>query len=63
MHHIYIKAPDMKTFKAMDLSKGCEVDKLIYASMIPDEKAQPLLQKLQTEYPIYEFKLKKLRGI
>jgi hypothetical protein len=63
MYHIYIKATDMKKFKAMDLSTGCEVDKLIYASMIPDEKAEPLLQKLKTSYPSYEFKLKKLKGI
>ncbi len=62
MYHIYIKAPDMKKFKAMDLSSGCEVEKLIYASMIPDEKAQPLLQKLTINYPSYEFKLKKLKG-
>ncbi len=55
---MYLKATDMKTFKAMDLGSGCTVDKLIYASIIPGDKAQGLLTSLTSKYPEYKFKLK-----
>lgn len=57
-YHVYIKTPDMRTFKAMDLGAGCEVDKLIYASVVPNDKADELLARLTANYPTFQFKLK-----
>jgi hypothetical protein len=58
-YFIYVKDTDMKTFKALG-SNGSIVDKLFYAAMIDEDKAQELLLKLKTNNPECEFKLKKV---
>lgn len=60
-YFIYVKTPDMNRFAALDVGSGCTVNKILFASIIPSDKAQELLTKLKSEYPEYQFKLKKIK--
>lgn len=53
-YRIYVKFPDMATFKALDVSKGAPVENLIYATIINNEqlgKAQDYLKQVKQDQP------------
>lgn len=39
-HMIYVKFPDMRTFKPVDCLNGCTVSNLLYATLIPTERLE-----------------------
>lgn len=43
---LYGKGPGMKTFKAMDINKGCPVGNLIYATLLTREEAEKVLAEV-----------------
>jgi hypothetical protein len=59
---VYVKFPDMKTFKALDAKTGCTVENLIYATLISDKKieqAKLWLQLIKTDQPEAQLQLRK----
>lgn len=46
-YRVYAKFIDQKTFKALDLTTGCQVNNLIRATIIPAENLQNLISELQ----------------
>lgn len=60
---IYGKEKTSKQFKALDLSAGALVDKLIYATLIKEnelEKAYSTINSLNSLNPEYIFELRKV---
>ena len=58
---IYGKTKEQKTFKAMDMNKGVQVNNLIRATLIyePKDKLEGYVEELKKENPDWEFKFKK----
>lgn len=46
-YYVYVKFPNQKRFSAMNLSKGIQVEKLIYATRIPESKIEELKEILK----------------
>jgi hypothetical protein len=54
MYRIYAKFTDIKTFKALDISRGVPVDNLIHATILNSEelgKAQDYLKLVKQDQP------------
>jgi hypothetical protein len=54
MYRIYAKFTDVKTFKALDISRGIPVDNLIHATILNSEelgKAQDYLKLVKQDQP------------
>jgi hypothetical protein len=53
-YRVYVKFPDMKTFKALDISRGATVDNLISATVIESEnlgKTESFLRLVKGDQP------------
>ena len=60
MKFIYGKSKTDTGFKAMNINMGVRVKKLQYATRIPDNEVNEVLQQLQEDKPEWEFKIKRI---
>lgn len=59
-YRIYGRAAGQTTFKAMDLAEGCQVDKLIYATLVKESELPRVLDLLKNNEE-WEWKAKEVK--
>jgi len=59
MYRIYAKFKGQKTFKALDLSKGNQVNNLIYATIIREEELEKVKKIIEDNSDV-EFEIRKV---
>lgn len=57
-YRLYVKFPDQKTYKALDLFEGTQVTNLIYATILKKDEGQKVQAELSQMYPEASFSLR-----
>lgn len=59
MYRIYGKTKSQKQFRAMDINKGYQVKKVIFATLLTETEANKAITGLPNLNPDWEFKVEK----
>lgn len=63
MYHIYAKAQGQRTFRAMDMQRGIQVNNIIYATMHEEAEAIQFMEGDAKLNPTWEFQLREIKGL
>ena len=58
MKHIYGKFQGQRTFKAMDLTRGCRTTNLIFASLLTEVEAKRFMKSEAPRNPEWQFEVR-----
>lgn len=60
-YRIYARAVGQSTFKAMDLAEGCQVDKLIHATLVKENELPRVMSLLEQNEGEWEFQAREVK--